>query len=65
MKRMSVVKTGDRSYSLAGEWESMEALAAARPQVIARLDRFRDMLDDPGGDLGVTAPRSGEVVLSV
>ena len=31
--------------------------------MIAGLDRFRDMLEDLGGGLGVTDPVSGEVVL--
>ena len=30
--------------------------------VIAGLDRFRDMLEDLGGGLGVTDPVSGEVL---
>ena len=64
MKGMNVVKTGDREYLVVGEWESMDALVAARPAMIATLDQFRDMLEDLGGDLGVTDPRSGEVVVS-
>ena len=61
---LSIVKTGDREYHWVGQWESMEALVAARPQMIALLDRVRDLLEDLGDDLGVTDPRSGEVVVS-
>ena len=43
----------------------MEALAAARPNMIATLNSFRDTLKDLGGDLGVTDPVSGPVVLEL
>ena len=35
---------------------------AARPAMIADLDRMRDLLEDLGGGRGVTEPYSGEVV---
>ena len=41
----------------------MDALAAARPAMIATLDEFRDKLEDLGGGLGVTDPVSGEAVI--
>lgn len=63
MERLRLVKTGDREYLVLGHWESMDALATARPAMIAMLDQFRDDLEDLGGGLGVTDPRSGEVVL--
>ena len=63
MKRFTMVKTGERSYCVIGEWDSMQSLIAARPQMIARLDTFRAMLEDLGGGLGVTDPVSGEVIL--
>ena len=58
-----LVKTGERDFCFVGEWDSMDALAAARPQMIAELDRVRDMLEDRGHGLGVTDPASGEIVL--
>lgn len=61
----AVVKTGDRSYCIVGEWDSMPSLAAARPQMIAILDKFRDTLEDLGGGLGATDPVSGEVVVEL
>lgn len=64
MKAIHVVRTGERQYHVIGEWESMEALAAARPQMIALLDTFRDRLEDLGGALGVTEPWSGEAVVA-
>lgn len=63
MTRFSVVKTGDREYMIVGEWENMDALVAARPAMIETLNAFRNRLEDLGGGLGVTDPRSGEVVI--
>jgi hypothetical protein len=42
----------------------MDAIVAARPSMIATLDGMRDHLEDLGGGLGVTDPRSGEAVIS-
>jgi quinol monooxygenase YgiN len=64
-KRFSLVKTGDRTYCVIGEWDSFENLKAARPKMIGMLDTFRDTLEDLGGGLGVTDPVSGEVVLEM
>ena len=60
-----LVRTGDRTFCIVGEWESMDKLAAARPGMISLLDGFRDMLEELGGDLGVTDPVSGEVVVTL
>lgn len=64
-QRGLLVKTGERTYCVVGEWESFDRMAAARPQMIAVLDTFRDDLEDLGGSLGVTDPVSGEVVLDL
>jgi hypothetical protein len=42
----------------------MDAVAAARPEMISMLDSFRSDLEDLGSGLGVTEPRSGEAVIS-
>jgi len=60
-----VIKTGDRTYCFIGEWDSMDSIVAARPQMIASLDKVRPLLEDLGNGLGVTDPVSGEVVLSL
>jgi hypothetical protein len=60
-----MIKTGDHSYCIIAEWSDMEALAAARPKMIATLDSFRDTLEDLGGGRGVTDPVSGPVVLEL
>ena len=59
----NIIKTGERDYCIIAEWTNVEALAAARPFMIATLDSFRDALEDLGGGLGVTDPISGPVVL--
>ena len=58
----SLIKTGDRTFCLVGEWRTFPSIVAARPQMIAFLDGFRDMLEDLGGGLGVTDPVSGQAV---
>ena len=65
MRRVNLIKTGDRSYCIIGEWDDMAALAAARPNMIATLDSFRDTLEDLGGGLGATDPASGPVVIEL
>ena len=60
---VNLIKTGERSYCVIGEWTDMDALGEARAQMIATLDSFRDTLEDLGGGLGVTDPVSGPVVL--
>ena len=62
-RRGVLVKTGERAYCLVGEWESMEALVAARPQMLSFAAGFRDTLEDLGGDLGISDAVSGEVIL--
>jgi len=65
MRGANLIKTGDQTYCIIGEWDDMDSMAAARPNMIATLDSFRDTLEDLGGDLGVTDPVSGPVVLEL
>jgi hypothetical protein len=65
LKRVNIIKTGDRSYCIIAEWADMDDLAAARPNMIATLNSFRETLEDLGGGLGVTDPVSGVVVLEL
>jgi hypothetical protein len=65
LKKVNMIKSGDRSYCIIGEWADMTDLVAARQNMIATLDSFRDTLEDLGGDLGVTDPVSGPVVLEL
>jgi hypothetical protein len=65
LKRAYIVNTGDRSYCIIGEWRDADALAKARPNMLATLNSFRDTLEDLGQGLGVTDAVSGPVVLSL
>ena len=65
LRHVNLIKTGERSYCIIVEWSDMDALAKARPGMIAILDSFRDTLEELGGGLGVTDPVSGPVVLAL
>lgn len=58
-----VVKTGERDFCVVGLWESAADLGAARPAMLANLDRLRPLLEDLGGGRGVTEPWSGDIAL--
>ena len=60
-----LVRSGARSFIVVGHWPSPEAMAAARPAMIANLDRLRPILEDLGGGRGVTEPWSGPVALQL
>ncbi|CAN7219171.1 DUF718 domain-containing protein [Devosia sp. LjRoot3] len=62
MRRFSLIKTGDRAFCIVGEWDAFDGIVKARPAMIKSLDGMRSMLEDLGGDLGVTDPVSGEAV---
>jgi heme-degrading monooxygenase HmoA len=61
----NLVRTGDQTFCVVGEWRDFASLAAARPEMIGLLDGFRHLLEDLGGGLGVTDPVSGESVVSL
>ena len=65
LRGVNLIKTGEQSYCIIGEWDDMDAMAAARPEMIATLDTFRDTLEDLGDGKGVTDPVSGPVVLQL
>lgn len=58
-----LVRSGERTFIVVAEWDSMEALAAARPAMVGNLDKLRPILEDLGGGRGLTEPWSGEVAL--
>ena len=60
-----LVKTGEQTFCIIGEWASFKKMADARPLMIGILDTFRDDLEDLGNGLGVTDPVSGEVVATL
>ena len=59
----ALIKTGDRTFCMVGEWRNFQSIVDARPQMIGILDEMRGMLEDLGGGLGVTDPVSGEAVV--
>jgi len=61
----NLVRTGDQTFCMVGEWRNFQSLVDARPQMIAILDELRGLLEDVGGGLGVTDPVSGEVVARI
>jgi quinol monooxygenase YgiN len=64
LRRVNLIQTGDQNYCIIAEWDDMDSLAEARPNMIATLDTFRDMLEEQG-ETGVTDPVSGPVVLEI
>jgi hypothetical protein len=65
LTRGSIIKTGDHTFCLIGEWSNAEALVAARPAMIKTLDSFRSVLEDQGSGRGLTDAVSGAVVLAL
>jgi Antibiotic biosynthesis monooxygenase len=65
LEHANIIKTGDHAYCIIAEWRDLDALAQARPKMIATLDTFRHTLEDLGGGLGVTDAVSGTVVLAM
>jgi quinol monooxygenase YgiN len=59
LRRVNLIQTGEQDYCIIGEWDSMDAMAEARPHMIATLDTFRDCLE------GDTDPVSGPVVMEL
>ena len=62
LRHANIIDAGEGRFCIIAEWDDLDALGAARPQMIATLDRFRDCLEDQGGGLGLTDPVSGTVV---
>jgi hypothetical protein len=62
-RNLWLVRSGERSFIVIGEWADMDAMVAARPAMIANLDKLRPLLEDLGGGRGVTEPWSGDVAL--
>jgi len=63
--RGNLIRTGEQTFCMIGEWRNFQSIVAARPQMIAILDRTRDLLEDLGGGLGVTDPVSGQTVVTL
>ena len=62
LRKAALIKTGERTYCFIGEWDGMAAIVAARADMVADLNRMRDMLEDLGNGYGITHAVSGEAV---
>ena len=58
--RGALVKTGERSYCMVGEWDSFDSLAAARPQMIGLLDTLPHRTGGSGPGPGRHRPGVGQ-----
>jgi hypothetical protein len=65
LQRANIIKTGEQSYCIIAEWPDVNALTMARPAMIATLNAFRHTLEELGGNLGLTDPISGPVVMKL
>ena len=61
----ALVRTGEQTFCIVGEWASFAKLVNARPQMIGVLDSLREHLEDLGGGLGLTDPVSGDLVVKL
>ena len=61
----NLVRTGDLEYCFIGEWDDLAGIEASRDKMIGILNKFRDLLDDLGDELGVTDPVSGVAILEL
>ena len=59
---LRLIQTGDCQFCGVSEWESEDAIAAARPDLIKFLDTIRPMLEEISPEHSVTDPASGPVV---
>ena len=58
------VQTSAQDFVAVGLWESEDKLGAARPEMIAFLDKMRPLLEELSPELGVTDPVSGPIMFS-
>jgi len=64
-RRFLLIRTGDNTFCAVGEWDSFNNIVEARPMMIGMLGGMREMLEDLGGNLGVTDPVSDEAVVDM
>jgi|SRR4051812_31412350 hypothetical protein len=64
-RRFSMIKTGEGTYCIIGEWNNFEDIVGARPKMIGLLETFRHQLEELGAELGITDPVSGEAVIDM
>ena len=57
-----MTKTGDRTFTWIGLFESEDQIAGLRPHLVGELDKIRDLLDEISSEVGLTDPASGPVI---
>ena len=57
-----LIKTGERTFTGIGIFDTEQDLIEARPTMIGNLDSVRGLLEEISPELGVTDPVSGPVV---
>jgi hypothetical protein len=62
LRRNVFVRLGGDRYCSLLEWDSYQALVNGRVEGRKVMDAIRHLLEDMGGDLGVTYPVSGEAI---
>jgi hypothetical protein len=62
LRTACLIRTGERCYCLIGEWDSLDALAAAGPAMGQDLDRLRPLLEDWAEGVGFADAVSGAVI---
>ena len=50
LRKLAMIKTGDRTYCLIGEWGAMNDIVKARPDMIASLETAFDLNHAIGGE---------------
>jgi len=60
-----LIRTGDDTFCMVGQWRTFQNIVNARPEMIKMLDQTRAMLEDLGSGLGVTDPVSGSAVVKL
>ena len=60
-----LVRTGDDTFCMVGQWKTFQSIVNARPEMIKMLDQTRAMLEDLGSGMGVTDPVSGSAVVKL
>ena len=57
-----LIRSGDRSFTWIGMFESETAIAEVRPNLVQKLDKVRNLLEEISQEIGISDPASGPVI---
>ena len=57
-----LIRSGDRSFTWIGMFESEAAIAEVSPHLVQQLDKIRDLLEEISPEIGISDPASGPVI---